>query len=167
MLKWLKNIFNATSTSINNNYDDFLNLIRKKHKENSSERFCTWTPIGFNLTMDLLLERLHYDLKMFIENRELFFDSIKLMKLEEKLKEFEQKQIGKVTIITFNGKQDTKFLELKNKYPLSFEYIAISCTNQKEVNNFIIVDNKSYLLEDTILHRNTINDMIKAEVNFF
>ena len=167
MLKWFKNIFNITSTNINNNYNEFLNFVKKHHKENSCEKFCTWSPAGFNLTMELLLERLHYDLKMFIEKRELFFDSIKMMKLEEKLKEFEQKQIGKVTIITFDGKRDPQFLFLKEKYPNSFEYIAISCTNQKDVNNFVIVDNKSYLLEDTILHRNTINDVLKAEVNFF
>ena len=166
MLKWLNKLFDK-STSSDDNHSEFLKFVRKQHIENSSERFCTWSSAGFNLTMEILLDRLQYDLKMLIEKRELFFDSIKLMKLEEKLKEFQQKELGKVTIITFNGESDSEFEKFKEKYPSVFEYIAISCNNKDQVNNFVIVDNKSYLLEDTILHRNTINDVLKAEVNFF
>ena len=166
MLKWLSRLFDKKFLP-NNNNNDFLTFIRKQHNENGCERFCTWTSSGFNLTMELLLDRINYDLKMLIEKRELFFDSLKLMKLEEKLKEFQQKQLGKVTIITFNGIRDSEFEKFNEKYPYVFEYVPIKCSNQKNVNNFVVVDNKSYLLEDTILHRNTINDAVKAEVNFF
>ena len=69
MLKWLNKLFDK-STSSDDNHSEFLKFVRKQHIENSSERFCTWSSAGFNLTMEILLDRLQYDLKMLIEKRE-------------------------------------------------------------------------------------------------
>jgi len=149
-----------------NTIEDFLRTVQRHADTNSCETFATFTPQGFNLVIELLINKAQYKLCMFIEKRELFLDDFKLMMLEAKLKQFTLNG-GKATIATFGGERDEELLKLQNKYPNCFEYIALKCKNAPEVNNFIVVDNKSYLLEDTIFHRNSICDHLKAEVNFF
>lgn len=146
--------------------EDFLRLVQHRADTNSCESFATFTPQGFNLVMELLINKTQYKLCMFIEKRELFLDSFKLTMLETKLKQLALNG-GKATIATFGGERDEELLKLQNKYPDSFEYVALKCNNASEVNNFVIVDNKSYLLEDAIFHRSSICDHLKAEVNFF
>ena len=149
-----------------NTIEEFLQMVHNRAKTNSCETFATFTPQGFNLVMELLINKAQYKLCMFIEKRELFLDSFKLMMLEAKLKQFALNG-GKATIATFGGERDEELLKLQDKYPDSFEYVALKCNNASEVNNFVIIDNKSYLLEDTIFHRSSICDHLKAEVNFF
>ncbi len=166
MFGFLKRLFHFDDGVGTNTLDDYLNMVVEKSKTNSCERFATFTPEGFNLIMELLIDKTQYSLCMFIEKRELFFDSFKMTLLEAKLKQLESNG-GKITIITFGGEKDHVFMELQEKYPNCFEYYALKCTNAPKVNNFVVVNNKSYLLEDTCLHRSTIHDVLKAEVNFF
>lgn len=146
--------------------EDFLRSVQHRADTNSCETFATFTPQGFNLVMELLINRAEYSLSMFIEKRELFLDYLKLMMLEAKLKQFALHG-GKATIATFGGEKDKELLKLQEQYPNCFEYLALKCSNAPEVNNFVIVDNKSYLLEDPLFRRNSIGDNLKAEVNFF
>lgn len=83
------------------------------------------------------------------------------------MQQFEQSS-GKVNIITFGGGTDDTFVKLQAVYPKSFHYCPLKCSNASEVNNFIVVDNKSYLIEDPMWnHRVSLKDAVKAEVNFF
>lgn len=164
MFNFLKNIFKSSNES---NYDDYLNDVAKKFENNSCEKFAVFSDKGFNLVMDLLLNKIQYSLYMFIEKRDLFFDNFKLMVLENKLKNM-QKNGGEITIITYNNEKDPIFLDLEQKFSDIFKYIPIkTSTPLNKINNFVIVDNKSYLLEDTLFERQTINDTTKAEVNIF
>jgi hypothetical protein len=150
-----------------NTLQEYYNDVIKRSENNSCERFATFTPQGLNLIIELMIQKSQYNLNMFIEKREIYFDILKLDMLERKLQQFEQSS-GKVSIITFGGESDDVFIKLQTKYPKSFQYCPLKCSNASEVNNFIVVDNKSYLIEDpTWNHRVSLKDDVKAEVNFF
>lgn len=164
MLKWIKNLFKSDDDY---NYNDYVNFVTNKSKNNSYERFAVFSGIGFNTVMELLLERITYTAYMFIERRELFFDPLKLSLLENKINLLNNNG-GQIIIATFNGITDPIFKQLEDKHPNSFKYISLKCNNVKDVNSFIIIDNKSYLIDDPKFnHRGSILDTLKAEVNFF
>lgn len=75
------------------------------------------------------------------------------------------KKNNEVLVITYDGNKSEKFLELEKKYK-SFTYLPCKCDNIEKYNNFIIVDYTKYWLEDIIFNRESLNDQIKACVNF-
>ena len=134
-------------------------------KNNMPVTFSTWTPEGFNRTMEILINKIETSFYAFIDCRELFFDSLKLNLLERKLQRLTENG-GECIIITYNGQKDSIFKQLEEKYS-SFKYIAATVKNPNEINNFVVVNKQSYFIEDTIYKRKNINDILKAEINFF
>lgn len=161
MIKWLKKLFNKTYTS---NLQEFFDFVHKRCDTNSSERFATFSCQGFNLAIDLLINKAQHDLDMFIKDTNFYLDSLKMMSLERKIKSFTLTG-GKAIVSTFGGEVNLNLKALEEKYPENFEYIPLKCENANNVNSFIIVDNKSYLIDDPLF--NKIDGMCKAEVNFF
>ena len=161
MFGFLKKIFNKTYTS---NFQEFFDFVQKKSDTNSSEMFATFSPQGFSLTVDLMISKAQHDLDMFIKDTKLFLDPLKMIRLEQKIESF-TKTGGMAVVSTFGGEVDPQLKALEKKYPQNFKYVPLNCSNANEVNSFIIVDNKSYLIDDPLF--NKIDGMCKAEVNFF
>lgn len=66
-----------------NTLQEYFNDVIKKSENNSCERFATFTPQGLNLIIELLIQKSQYNLNMFIEKREIYFDALKLDMLEK------------------------------------------------------------------------------------
>ena len=147
-----------------NNDQDFFDFIHKKYETNSNELFATFSQQGFSLVIDLMIQKAKHDLDMFIKDKKSFLDPLKIIMLEEKIKSFTSTG-GMIIISTFGGENDSQLNQLKEKYPNNFNYIPLKCKNADDVNSFIIIDNKSYLIDDPTWNKAT--NMYKAEVNFF
>lgn len=147
--------------------------IRKNSNEDINELIGNFSWEGFNEIFICLIQKTQRDMNIFINNFDTFFTDEMFYYFKHVLSEYESKDI-KVFLSTYDSEKDKRLLDLDDQFKC-FTYIPVSCKNADELNNFIVVDCKSWWIEDlfSIYTRkiakengNTKYSFIKASVNF-
>lgn len=121
---------------------------------------------GFNYIFDALIENTEFKLVFFIKNFESVFNKSKFEFIEYRC----LKRGITVSIYTYDGKEDERFLDLSKKY-YNFKYVPLKLKDGAKTNNFILSDYHRYWLEEdeSSIARNDMNNykgFFKACTNF-
>lgn len=147
--------------------------IHKNSNENINELIGNFSWEGFNEIFICLIQKTQRDMNIFINNFDTFFTDEMFYYFKHVLSEYESKDI-KVFLSTYDSEKDKRLLDLDDQFEC-FTYMPVSCKNVDELNNFIVVDCKSWWIEDpfSINARKIVKEnsnakysFIKASVNF-
>jgi hypothetical protein len=145
----------------------FRNNIRNHCKNSDDFPILNFSKRGFDYIFEAIIESTQVELIIFVKNKDSIFDRYNML-IFKKLIHILERQCGNVKVFTFDGNDDSEFIELDKRFKC-FKYISLKPDEQYH-NNFIVSDCKRYWYEEeyTAMKRMTIDDdtFIKAHANF-
>lgn len=146
-------------------FEKYKNSLYDSFAKNENKLYGNFSKDGFDIIFELLIGNASESIIIFCKNYDVIFNDSNFLLLKFIAEKFVRVK-GDVVLYTFNGFISEKFKELEKEYS-SVKYIPCKTNfNEVKINNMIIVDNKRYWLEDTVFDRNTLDNPIKACVNF-
>lgn len=143
MLNWIKNFFKKVKED--NRIEElakYRQFVYDCCKNEKNDLIGNFSYDGYKYIFENMIFGAKFSIYVFCED----YDKIFTDELYPLFKLKTQSGIT-VRIITYNGKKDSGFEELAKQSP-NCKYYALSCNDTNKMNNFFVVDNRRYWIDD-------------------